>query len=478
MQKYPAFSVMLVDDELPWLRSLSLALKRVAGITNTILVQDSREVMSTIDTHDVGLILLDLTMPHVSGESILKMLAEHHPEIAVIVVTGMNQIETAVACMSLGAFDYYVKTTEEDRLISGIVRGVKMVELQRENRAVSKLIMSNQLTHPEAFADIITENKTMLSIFQYLESVVKSMQPILITGESGVGKELIARAVHTLGGGKGPLVCINVAGLDDNVFADTLFGHVDGAFTGASGRRAGMIEEAAGGTLLLDEIGDLSIPSQVKLLRLLQEGEYFPLGSDKAKRSSARIVCTTLHDLSKKIETGQFRRDLYFRLCTHHVHIPALRERREDIPLLLNHYLDEASKKMGKKRPALPEHVLSMLTTFDYPGNIRQLRAMVYDAVSMCSSETLTTSHFMHALGSAAVLTPETTKIAGWDRLFTDIEILPTFDQALELLVAEALRRSGGNQTAAAKLLGVSQPALSKRLKLLRENASNGLWNS
>lgn len=462
--KYPQFSILLVDDELPWLRSFNLALKRVAGITNTILLQDSREVLATVEKNDVGLVLLDLTMPHLSGEAVLQTLMENHPNIAVIIITGMNQVETAVSCMNLGAYDYFVKTTEEDRLLAGVSRAVRMIELQRENLAVSRHFLGNRIDHPEVFASIITENKKMLSIFQYLESVVRTSQPILITGESGTGKELIARAVHDLSGNKGAMVCVNVAGLDDNVFADTLFGHVDGAYTGATGRRAGMLEEAAGGTLLLDEIGDLSIPSQVKLLRLLQEGEYFPLGSDKARRSTARIVCTTLHNLQEKLAAGQFRKDLYFRLCTHHVHVPPLRERREDIPLLLNHFLETAAKTLGRKKPELPESVLARLKTFDYPGNIRQLQAMVYDAVSMSMSGQLSIAHFMRALGSSCAAA-NAEKIPGWNELFTAVEILPTFDQAAELLVAEALKRSAGNQTAAAKLLGISQPALSKRLK-------------
>ncbi len=199
-----------------------------------------------------------------------------------IILSGLNQIDTAVNCMKLGAFDFFVKTVEEERLIRGIQRAIQMIDLQRENREMRSRFLHDKLEHPEAFAEILTRDKAMRSLFQYIESVAGSPQPILISGESGVGKELVARAIHRLSGRQGRLVAVNVAGLDDNVFSDTLFGHTRGAFTGADTTRRGMIEQAAGGTLFLDEIGDLTLASQVKLLRLLQEGEYYAAGQRPA----------------------------------------------------------------------------------------------------------------------------------------------------------------------------------------------------
>ncbi|MCK5914400.1 MAG: sigma-54-dependent Fis family transcriptional regulator, partial [Desulfuromusa sp.] len=284
---YPSFGVLLVDDELPWLRSLSLTLEGPAGVTNLLQCQDSREVMAVLEQNDIGLVLLDLTMPHLSGEELLEQIVSEYPHIRVIILSGMNQLETAVNCMRSGAFDYFVKTVEEERLVDGVHRAIRMVELEYENRAISKRFFRDRLDAPEVFAPIITQNAAMRTRFQYLEAVAPSSQPILITGESGVGKELVAQAIHTLSGHGGSLVSVNVAGLDDNVFADTLFGHVRGAFTGADNIRKGMIERAAGGTLFLDEIGDLNSASQVKLLRLLQNGEYYPLGSDQPKQMTA-----------------------------------------------------------------------------------------------------------------------------------------------------------------------------------------------
>lgn len=463
---YPHFGVLLVDDEPAWLRSLRLTLERSAGITNITTCQDSRLVMELLEQREIGLVLLDLTMPHLSGDQLIAMIAERHPEIAVIVISGMNQIESAVNCIKQGAFDYFVKTVEEDRLVSGVMRAIRMLELQRQNREMSSRMLSGQVRQPAAFSKIVTTDRGMHAIFSYIEAVALSTEPLLIMGESGVGKELIAKAAHTLSGCSGQLVSVNVAGLDDAVFADTLFGHMRGAFTGADQPRRGMIEEAADGTLFLDEIGDLSIPSQVKLLRLLQEGEYFPLGSDRPKRLKARVVVATHQNLSHKQESGAFRRDLYYRLCTHLVHVPPLRERKGDLAPLLDHFLEEAARTLGKKKPTPPRELLQLLATYSFPGNVRELKALVYNAVSVHRDRVLSMDTFLKTIirpdakqNPAAVASPER-------NLFAGLEQLPTFVEAAELLVEEAMARANGNQTIAARLLGISQPALSKRLKL------------
>ena len=462
---YPSFTVLLVDDEPAWLHSLALTLERSAGITNLQTCSDSRQVMEILDHSSVGLILLDLTMPHLSGEQLLAQIAERHPETTVIVISGLNQVEAAVQCIKLGAFDYFVKTVEEDRLIGGVLRAIRMRELERDNREMADHFLSGTLRHPEAFSSIVTADRGMQTIFAYVEAVAMSPQPLLITGESGAGKELLARAAHTLSGCKGPLVSVNVAGLDDTVFADTLFGHLRGAFTGADQPRKGMIEEATDGTLFLDEIGDLSIASQVKLLRLLQEGEYFPLGSDRPKRLKARIVVATHCDLVEREAQGSFRRDLYYRLRTHRIHVPPLRERKGDIPLLLGFFLAAAADDLGKKIPTPPRELGQLLSTYSFPGNVRELRSMVYDAVSVHRDRVLSMESFIQAIdpGEGQPVAP-----ASGGNPFVGLERLPTFGDAAELLVEEAMRRAAGNQTLAARLLGISQPALSKRLKQSR----------
>lgn len=463
---YPSFGVLLVDDEPAWLRSVSLTLERSAGVTNIRTCQDSRQVMEILEQNTTGLVLLDLTMPHISGEELLRMIAERHPEVIPIVISGMNQVETAVKCMKMGAFDYFVKTVEEDRLTAGVLRAIRMQELQLENREVTSHLISGGLKNPDAFGSIVSVDRTMRAIFAYIEAVATSPQTLMISGESGVGKELLARAAHDLSGCKGPLVAVNVAGLDDAVFSDTLFGHVRGAYTGADHPRRGMIEEAADGTLFLDEIGDLSIASQVKLLRLLQEGEYFPLGSDRPKRLCARVMVATHADLAAKEAAGQFRRDLYYRLRTHHVQIPALRERTCDIPLLLDHFLKEAALSLGKKKPTPPRELAELLVTYSFPGNVRELKAMVCDAVSVHRDKVLSMETFLKTIAPRGSSAPQSAHVGRERNSFSTFERLPTFGEAAELLVDEAMERANGNQTFAARLLGISQPALSKRLKL------------
>jgi DNA-binding NtrC family response regulator len=461
---FPSFGILLVDDEPSWLVSLSLTLE-CAGITNVVTCDDSRKVPALLQEQEILLVLLDLTMPHVGGEELMVRIREQHPGTEVIVISGMNQVETAVNCVKLGAFDYFVKTTEQDRMLNGVSRAIKMLELQRENREMSKRVLSKALKQPQVFREIVSADPAVHAIFSYLEAVAMSPEPLLITGESGVGKELIARATHQLSGCRGGLVALNVAGLDDAVFADTLFGHVRGAFTGADQPRRGMIEEAADGTLFLDEIGDLSIASQVKLLRLLQEAEYFPVGSDRPKRLRARVIVATHQDLAAKQLAGTFRRDLYYRLCIHHVHVPPLRERKPDIALLLDHFLDKTARALGKKKPTPPKELAQLLGTYAFPGNVRELKAMVHNAVSIHKDHLLSMDSFLQAIGrQGGKEAPPAADLASGNP-FTGLGKLPTLSDAVDYLVEEAVTRAEGNQTIAARLLGVTQSALCKRLK-------------
>lgn len=331
----------------------------------------------------------------------------------------------------------------------------------------------NQKRH-KAFEKIVTNNKEMLAIFQYITAIATTREPVLITGETGVGKELIARAIHTMSGLKGRLVPVNTAGLDDTMFSDTLFGHHKGAFTGADQQRRGLIERAEGGTLFLDEVGDLSLASQVKLLRLLQEGEYMPLGRDEIKQAKVRIITVTNQDLWHHQRMGKFRKDLNFRLRTHHIHIPPLRERMDDIPLLVDNFIEKAANALNKKKPTAPKELIPLLRTYSFPGNIREMQAMIFDAVSRHTDRILSLNSFKthiiegHKDRTASLhVDQEMTERVGFPKE------LPTIKEMTQLLVAEALKRAGGNQSLAAKMLGISQQALSKRLKKGKENSIN-----
>jgi len=303
-----------------------------------------------------------------------------------------------------------------------------------------------------------------------VEAVAETSKAVLITGETGVGKELVARSIHALSREDGPFVAVNVAGFDDGLFADTLFGHSSGAYTGADRNRPGLVDQAAGGTLFLDEIGDLSRASQLKLLRLLESSEYLPLGCDAPKSSDARIIVATNRDLAKALEEGEFRKDLYYRLSTHHVHLPPLRERVDDIPLLVDHFVAQAAAELGRKRLKVPEELVIMLENHGFPGNVRELQAMVFDAVSSCASGTLSLDRFKQTLHVGDV--PRVEKRASdSDRKVRFPDELPTIRELTDLLVEEALSRAKGRQTIAARWLGISQQALSKRLKRKRTEA-------
>ncbi len=463
MENFAKYSVLLVDDEPAWLNGLALALERSTGITEPLCCSDSRHVMSLLKENRVDLILLDITMPYLTGEELLPQIVASYPEIPVIILTGINQIDLSVRCMQHGAFDFFVKTVEQQQLVAGIMRAFKMLQLEQENRQLNRHFSTNELQHPEAFTEIISQDPQVLSICKYLEAVATGPHPILILGESGTGKELFARAAHKLSRPDAPWVAVNVAGLDDNVFSDTLFGHVRGAFTGAEQARAGMIESAAGGTLFLDEIGALSQSSQVKLLRLLQEGEYLPLGADQPRKSQARVILATNADLQQQIAAGQFRKDLYYRLSTHQITLPPLRL-RQDLPQLLHHLLQKLSAELGKPAPDYPAELAVLLGTYHFPGNIRELEGMLANALGIHQKGTLSTSSFRNAIGlkNTTATAIEVTKTQAKLRFS---EALPTLEEAGQLLVEEALKRAQGNQTIAASLLGISRPALSKRLK-------------
>lgn len=459
---HPEKPIVLIDDEQAALTTNEIALSS-AGLSNVITMQDGRQVFSLLSRRECSVVVLDLNMPEVSGKELLKRLSENWPQVAVVIVTGENTVETAVECMKLGAFDYLVKPVEEDRLSSVIKRALELQELRQTSDSFHERLFSGTLNNPAAFADILTESPLMFTVFQYLESVAPSSQPLLITGETGTGKELLSKAVHTLSGRSGEFVAENLAGLDDTMFADTLFGHLKGAYTGADSARMGLVERANGGTLLLDEIGDIKPASQIKLLRFLQEREFYPLGSDSARSADVRIVAATNRSTDDLQKDPDFRNDLYFRLKTHHVHIPPLRKRTEDLKILSKHFIEEAARDMEKTPPTPPTELFTLLKTYSFPGNIRELRAMIYDAVGKHSSKVLSMASFREAMSLNEEI-PQVDQQDG-ETIYESLESLPTIQEATRELIEEAMRRSDGNQSIAARLLGITPSSLSKRLK-------------
>jgi DNA-binding NtrC family response regulator len=455
--------ILIVDDEPAVLTSLTAMLK-ANGLGNVLGCADERQALELVGTRHPEAVLLDLGLPHIPGERLLADIRAGFPQVPVIVVTARDEVQAAVDCMRAGAFDYMVKPVEESRLAGGVKQALSARQLERNCSRLKGKLLSPTLSNPQAFADITTCNRTMHAVFLIIEAIAGSGEPVLITGETGVGKERIARAVHRSSGRAGLFVPANVAGMDDEQFANTLFGHHKGAFTGALEALRGMVQQADGGTLLLDEIGDLSPASQVKLLRLLDSGEYLPLGADLPKRSTARIVATTNRDLDARMAEGKFRHDLYYRISTHRLHVPPLRERADDLPLLLADLLRDAAEKLGKEIPPVPAELVRQLQACEFPGNIRELRQAVINSLATSSAGTLSLAPFQELMTRAKPRTPADSAAPPVENAVFPAS-LPTLRQVRELLIAEALKRSGGNQSIAAGLLGISHQALNKRLK-------------
>ena len=463
---FPSKPVLLIDDEENFLFSASFILN-AEGITNIVECKDSRKVMSLLSKQEFSAVLLDIMMPHKSGKELLLEITRDYPGLPVIMSTAINEVDTAVECMKCGAFDYMVKPIDDARLISSIRRAIELSSLRNENILLKRYLLSDEIEHPEMFNEIITQNNSMRAIFQYAEAIAGTFMPVLITGETGVGKELIAKAIHNLSNRKRKFVPVNVAGVDDQLFSDTLFGHKKGAFTGANQDRKGLIDRARDGTLFLDEIGDLSIESQVKLLRLLQEGKYLPLGSDIPKHTDARTIVATNQNLDELQKKNKFRKDLYYRLQTHHIHVPSLRNRLDDIKILVDHFLKKAAKTLGKKVPTPPRELYILLENYSYPGNVRELESMIFDAVSQHKSGILSMDSFKEKIKSeSSEQTSSQLKIiktSDKKKAFFSDE-LPTLKETENLLIDEALKRANGNQTIAAQLLGLTRRALNNRL--------------
>jgi PAS domain S-box-containing protein len=364
-----------------------------------------------------------------------------------------------------------------DHKLIGVIHIVRDIterkHMENEINSLKKHLLTGQLENAEIFSSIITRSKKMRAIFQYIEAVAKSEKPVFITGETGVGKELIARSVHRASGLTGENIAINVAALDDTMFSDTLFGHRKGAFTGADKNREGLIVKAAGGTLLLDEIGELSKSSQVKLLRLLEERIYYALGSDAPEISNARIIACANQDIQEQIDEGKFRSDLYFRLCAHHIHIPPLRERLQDIPLLVDYFAGEAAEALNKSKPGISPELVTLLSNYHFPGNVRELQAMVHDAVALHKSGKLSLESFKKFIKKRSG-TFQATPLPGDDSRVSIKSIFghfPTLKEIDDYLVAEAMKNADDNQRSAATLLGITRQALNQRLKKKKESA-------
>lgn len=454
--------ILVLDDDVDVLARMGRVL-RFEGWTDVALCERAEDAFAALDEKPAVAMVVDLLMPGMDGYQVLERMREDYPNVPVIVGTAVDDLDAVVRCMKAGAFDYVPKSAESARLLASIEHAALIASLKEDNRALRQSFLEAAKPPSPSFDRIITRDGRMLSIFRYIEAIVASDRPVLISGESGTGKELVASAIHAASGRSGELVAVNVAGLDDTMFSDTLFGHRRGAFTGADTDRPGLIERAAGGTLFLDEIGDLSAQSQVKLLRLIEQKRYYPLGSDAMKTSDALVVTATHRDLEAAAATGQFRQDLYYRLETHRIRLPPLRERRDDLPLLVERFAEAAAGRFGKKKPIIPPELYDLLRIYDFPGNVRELESMVHDAVARSDSRVLALDSFKARVfrGGKAHVPAKSDA----DGLFSRLAVLPTLREARAELIREALARSGDNQGVAAGLLGISRSALNRSVR-------------
>jgi DNA-binding NtrC family response regulator len=459
---HKAGAVLVLDDDVDVLRRVERMLK-FNGLHDVILCEQARQIWPVLESTRVFAMILDLVMPDCDGYEVLEQMRSTHPDIPVIVATAVDDLDTVVRCMKAGAFDYVPKSAESARLLASIEHASRIRHLENDNKALRETLLADEISVPDCFSRIITNDRRMITMFRYITAIAGSDKPVLITGESGTGKELVAEAVHLASGRKGELVSVNMAGLDDTMFSDTLFGHRRGAFTGADTNRSGLIEKAAGGTLFLDEIGDLPPQSQVKLLRLIEQRLYYPLGSDLTRSSDALIVAATNRDLVSACDAGSFRLDLFFRLETHRIRLPPLRERLADLPLLVDAFAEKAAARFDKPKPRVPPELYDLLGAYSFPGNIRELESMVHDAVGRSSGSNLVLESFRDRIFPDT--SPDQPVRKRPSSLFAALPVLPSLRDAADELISEAMTRSGGNQGVAASLLGISRTALNRRLK-------------
>ncbi|MBI5330433.1 MAG: sigma-54-dependent Fis family transcriptional regulator [Betaproteobacteria bacterium] len=439
--------LLLVDDEKIALRNLEHVLSKEGyQITAT---QSGPHALELLDGQPFDLVLTDMKMDKVDGMQLLRRCKAQHPDTEVIMITGYATLETAVAAMKEGAFHYIAKPFRLDEVRQTVAEALEKLRLKRENRALRA-----QLDAFEGRSRVITRDGGMQKLLDMARQVAPTGCNVLITGESGTGKELFARCLHEHGGRPdGPFLAINCGAFNEELLANELFGHEKGAFTGAVGK-TGLLAAAHGGTLFLDEVTEMSLAMQVKLLRAIQEKEVLPVGSTRPQKVDVRFIAASNRDMKGWVADGRFRQDLYYRLNVVNLHIPPLSQRREDIPLLAQHFLDRAAPVMGKPVRTISEDALALLKAYDFPGNVRELENIIERGVALCQGDTLEAAHLPDDLRDLTI------------RAFRrrDGRVVPLEEQEREYILW-VLDEARGNQTLAAQMLGIDRVSLWRKLK-------------
>jgi DNA-binding NtrC family response regulator len=439
-------SVLIVDDEKSTC-SLCGDIAREAGL-EVHFAETTEEALELLDRSPVDILLTDLKVPELGGLELLKRVRTYYPHVAAMVLTQYGTIATAIEATRLGARDYVTKPFHVEELRSKLERLISNIEMDQENK-----VLREQLRTRPGFGGLIGVSPKMQRVYKTIEKVSQHTYPVLILGESGTGKELVARSIHYCGVRKNkPFVPVDCSGLVPTLIESELFGYVKGAFTGAQQSRAGLLETANGGTVFLDEIGDLPFELQSKLLRALQEREIRPVGSTDRVRIDLRVVAATHRDLESAIRTGGFRQDLFFRLNVVQLKLPPLRERKSDIPLLVHSFLEKFSDPQEPPR-IISEDAMRRLMAYDWPGNVRELENAIERGV---------------ALGSGPILhladLPSNLQQASGESSPDADEVVP-LDELERRAIVRALRETAGDKLAAARLLGIGKTTLYRKLK-------------
>ncbi|CAK7069161.1 MAG: Regulatory protein AtoC [Desulfovibrio sp.] len=446
--------ILLIDDEKNYLLVLETLLSD-AGYSITSL-NDPESALAFLEDSEVDVVVTDMKMPKISGREVLEHVRKNYPHIPVLIMTAFGSIESAVEVMKFGAFDYITKPFSNDELLLSLQNAA---ELSRAHRRY-KLLHEN-LEERYGLHQIIGRSKGIRSVLSMVDRAAPSKSSVLITGESGTGKELVARAIHFASPRKdGPFVSVNCMALNPGVLESELFGHEKGSFTGAVAMRRGRFEVADGGTLFLDEIGELSHDMQVKLLRVLQERKFERVGGSEEIEVDIRVVTATNKDLQAEVEAGNFREDLYYRLNVVHLTLPPLRERREDIPLLVGHFLEKMVHENGLPPKVFTPEALDFLCGYEWPGNIRQLENMVERCMVMAPSDAIEVQDL-----PPEIRDEETQLKSAVDLLPVELNLADTMDKLEAALVRRALARADFVQVKAAESLGISKSLLQYKLR-------------
>lgn len=447
--------ILVVDDDTGLLMSIKAALVS-AGLPEPALVSDSRQVLDLVGKHRFHLVLQDLLMPHLGGLDVLRQLKKKHPTVECIVVTAVDELDTAVKAMQFGAYDYLVKPVDSNRLVISIDRALERHNLRHE-RSMSRAGHSFQaLESPDAFKGMIAADPLMAGVFRHAEICAANMYNLLITGETGTGKEMLARIVHRLSPrSEGPFVPVNMAAVNVNLIESDLFGHVRGAFTGALAGKKGFFEAAGGGTLFLDEITELGPAAQATLLRVIEEKELYRLGSVKARSVDVRIMAASNRSLAQTVNAGEFRADLYYRLNTCRLEIPPLRKRKGDILPLAEHFLSKHARINGRNVDAIAPDLARELIGYAFPGNVRELENIIASGCIVATGDVLT---------RAAVELPEAAPKRRIEQNGHDATLAEVEARHIRRVMAAA----HGNKTQAARLLGIGLRTLQRKLKTMK----------